>query len=106
MPMVKRAIEPSDISQRQLDTEVKNELECVANNTLACIIQQLSSLSKHSEDLFGELYAETYTLAARTSNLCTRIEKLKHKIVQLNPTVEEGKSFVLMIMIMIHFHAA
>lgn len=87
--MVKRAIEPSDISQRQLDTEVKNELECVANNTLACIIQQLSSLSKHSEDLFGELYAETYTLATRTSNLCTRIEKLKHKIVQLNPTVEE-----------------
>ncbi|ESO12588.1 hypothetical protein HELRODRAFT_62339 [Helobdella robusta] len=89
MPLVKRSIEPSAISHGAIGSDVRNELECVSNNTLSKIIKQLGSLSKQSEDLFAELYVETCTLANRTTNLGRRIDGLKQKICQLNPIVEE-----------------
>lgn len=42
--------------QGVLAVEVPNELECVTNGALANIIRKLSSLSKHTEDMFGSLF--------------------------------------------------
>ena len=93
MPLVKRLIEPIEISRKKVGSDVQNELECVSNSTLSCVIQQLSSLSKQSEKLFGELLSEVFTVAVRSTNLTARIEGLKQKICLLNPTDEEGCFF-------------
>lgn len=51
--------------------------------------RQLSSLSKHSEDLFGELSREANNLAERANSLQARIDRLSIKVTQLDSTVEE-----------------
>ncbi|CAI9541181.1 unnamed protein product, partial [Staurois parvus] len=58
MPLVKRNIEPRHVCRGTVPDGITSELECVTNNTLAAIIRQLSSLSKHAEDIFGELFNE------------------------------------------------
>ena len=93
MPLIERAIEPITVSRGTVAAGIQNELECVTNYTLSRLIQQLSSLSKHSEDLFGELHQETCRVMIRTQNIHDRVERLKQKITQLNPTVEEGGLF-------------
>lgn len=49
----------------------------------------MSSLSKHSEDLFGELGKEANRLADRANSLQARIDRLSIKVTQLDSTVEE-----------------
>ncbi|KAA8580761.1 hypothetical protein FQN60_013719 [Etheostoma spectabile] len=61
MPLVKRNIEPRHLCRGELPQGIGSELECVMNNTLSAIIRQLSSLSKHAEDIFGELFNEANT---------------------------------------------
>jgi len=90
MPLIKRGIEPVHVSRAVVPASVRNELEFVSNNTLSNVILQLSSLSKHAEDVFGELHRETCCVLYRSGQLNDRIGRLKQKIVQLNPTVEEG----------------
>jgi|SRR6218665_606239 len=90
MPLVKRTIEPVEISRNHVTSGIKNELDFVTNSTLGNVIRQLSSLSKHVEDIFGELHHESCSLFNRTCQLNERIDRLKIKITQLNPTVEEG----------------
>lgn len=65
------------------------ELETVTNTTLTNIIRQLSSLSKHSEDLFGELAREAGQLSERSNSLQARIDRLAIKVTQLDSNVEE-----------------
>ena len=91
MPLIKRAIEPTQLSRAAVAKGVRNELECVTNNTLANVIRQLSSLSKHAEDMFGELYYETSVFLQRANQLQERVDRLKVKATQLDSTVEEGK---------------
>jgi len=55
MPFNKRTIEPINLTQVQVPKDIPNELECVANQTLANVIRQLSSLSAHAQDLFDEI---------------------------------------------------
>ena len=93
MPLIKRSIEPTNLSRSHVGSGVKNELECVTNNTLANVIRQLSSLSKHAEDMFGELYHETGSVLRRANQLQERVEKLKVKVTQLDSTVEEGEYY-------------
>ena len=90
MPLIKRAIEPTQLSRAAIGKGVRNELECVTNNTLANVIRQLSSLSRHAEDMFGELYADTSFFLQRANQLQERVERLKTKATQLDSTVEEG----------------
>lgn len=52
--------------------------------------RQLSSLSKHAEDMFGELTREATNLAERTNVLQARIDRLAIKVTQLDSGVEEG----------------
>lgn len=91
MPMVKRTVEPVHISRSVIYNTVQNELEYLTNSTLSNIIRQLGSLSAHAEDLFTELHRETCFVFARSAQLSERVDRLKVKITQLNPTVEEGK---------------
>ncbi|XP_040196425.1 wiskott-Aldrich syndrome protein family member 3 [Rana temporaria] len=89
MPLVKRNIEPRHLCRGIVPDGITSELECVTNNTLAAIIRQLSSLSKHAEDIFGELFNEANTFYIRTNSLQDRIDRLAVKVTQLDSTVEE-----------------
>nr|XP_015196756.1 PREDICTED: wiskott-Aldrich syndrome protein family member 3 [Lepisosteus oculatus] len=89
MPLVKRNIEPRHLCRGALPEGISSELECVTNNTLSAIIRQLSSLSKHAEDIFGELFNEASNFYVRANSLQDRIDRLAVKVTQLDSTVEE-----------------
>ncbi|KAL7835453.1 hypothetical protein SRHO_G00278000 [Serrasalmus rhombeus] len=89
MPLVKRNIEPRHLCRGALPDGIGSELECVMNNTLSAIIRQLSSLSKHAEDIFGELFNEANMFYLRANSLQDRIDRLAVKVTQLDSTVEE-----------------
>lgn len=92
MPLPKRSIEPVHVARSMYVREGLSEsieLETVTNTTLTNIIRQLSSLSKHSEDLFGELAREAGNLGDRANSLQVRIDRLAIKVTQLDSTVEE-----------------
>uniref|UniRef100_A0A3B4G9Q5 Wiskott-Aldrich syndrome protein family member 3-like n=1 Tax=Pundamilia nyererei TaxID=303518 RepID=A0A3B4G9Q5_9CICH len=89
MPLVKRNIEPRHLCHSAVPDGIGNELECVTNNTLSAIIRQLSSLSKHAENVFGELFNEANTFYVRTNSLQDRIDRLAIKVTQLDSSVEE-----------------
>lgn len=71
------------------DYPLPSELEAVTNGTLANTVRQLSSLSKHAEDLFGELARDAQQLYDRSNSLQARIDRLAIKVTQLDSTVEE-----------------
>ncbi|XP_078268703.1 actin-binding protein WASF3-like [Rhinoraja longicauda] len=89
MPLIKRIIEPRHLCRGALPEGVTSELECVTNSTLAAIIKQLGSLSKHAEDIFGELFNEANNFCLRVNCLQERIDCLAIKVTQLDSTVEE-----------------
>ncbi|XP_051756689.1 actin-binding protein WASF3 isoform X1 [Ctenopharyngodon idella] len=89
MPLVKRSIEPKHLCRGALPDGVPSELECVTNSTLAAIIKQLGSLSRHAEDIFGELFNEANSFYMRMNNLQERVDLLAIKVTQLDSTVEE-----------------
>ncbi|GAA6082317.1 wiskott-Aldrich syndrome protein family member 3 isoform X1 [Tachysurus ichikawai] len=92
MPLVKRSIEPRHLCRGALPDRVSSELECVTNSTLAAVIKQLGSLSRHAEDIFGELFKEANSFCLRMSHLQERVDLLAVKVTQLDSTVEEGMS--------------
>uniref|UniRef100_A0A8D2L345 Wiskott-Aldrich syndrome protein family member n=1 Tax=Varanus komodoensis TaxID=61221 RepID=A0A8D2L345_VARKO len=89
MPLVKRNIEPRHLCRGALPDGVTSELECVTNSTLAAIIKQLGSLSRHAEDIFGELFNEANSFYMRMNSLQERVDLLVVKVTQLDSTVEE-----------------
>ncbi|KAL4661052.1 wiskott-Aldrich syndrome protein family member 1 [Arapaima gigas] len=90
MPLVKRNIEPRYLCHTALPRGIKNELECVTNISLANVIRQLSSLSKHAEDLFGELFNEAHSFSFRVNSLQERVDRLSISVTQLDPKEEES----------------
>ncbi|CAN9510010.1 unnamed protein product [Ophioblennius macclurei] len=89
MPLVKRIIEPRFLCRGALPDGVASELECVTNSTLAAVIKQLGGLSRHAEDIFGELFTEANSFYLRMSSLQERVDSLAVKVTQLDSTVEE-----------------
>lgn len=91
MPLPKRMVEPVLVSRNTIPDglTLPSELEAATNGTLANIIRQLSSLSRHAEDLFGELEREAHNLQDRSNSLQARIDKLAIKVTQLDSNVEE-----------------
>lgn len=87
--MIKRSVDPIELSRGKLEDGLKSELEAVSVNTLCGIMRQLSSISKHAEDLFGELCAATNNIFQRTNSLHERIQNLSMKVTQLDSNVEE-----------------
>ena len=90
MPLPERLVQPVNVSRGTLSYSVPDELEGVTNGTLANIIRQLSSLSRHAEEMFGNLFTEAEVVAARSSSLQAKIDKLAIRVTQLDSTVEEG----------------
>ena len=66
--------------KRQLPENGINELEMVTNNTLSGVISQLSDLSRHAEDIFGELTNEAHQFNDRCRVLGERITSLNSRI--------------------------
>lgn len=92
MPLVKRAVEPVFISRTTLDKQVKNELEGVIVNSLAGVIKQLSSISKHAENLFADLFNEANVIFQRSTALNERVKNLFEKTALLDASAkEDGK---------------
>ncbi|KAG8227323.1 hypothetical protein J437_LFUL006764 [Ladona fulva] len=91
MPLPKRVVEPVHIGRGTIpeDYPLPSELEAVTNGTLANTVRQLSSLSRHAEDLFGELAREATNIAARADTLQARLDRLAFKVTQLDSNVEE-----------------
>ncbi|XP_053990344.1 actin-binding protein WASF3 isoform X1 [Hylaeus anthracinus] len=91
MPLPKRLVEPVLVARGTIpeDFPLPSELEAVTNGTLANTIRQLSSLSRHAEDLFGELAREAHGLSDRANSLQARIDRLAVKVTQLDSNVEE-----------------
>ena len=89
MPIVKRSIQPIYVSRNKLPKGTSQELECTSTLTLAGVILQLSSLSKHAENLFGELFNEASDLGKRFGTLKDRVEKLNSRLETMNPEAEE-----------------
>ncbi|XP_054266227.1 actin-binding protein WASF3 isoform X2 [Macrosteles quadrilineatus] len=91
MPLPKRLVEPVHVARGTIpeDFPLPSELEAATNGTLANAVRQLSSLSKHAEDLFGELARDAQVLACRANSLQARIDRLAIKVTQLDSNVEE-----------------
>ncbi|XP_018334731.1 wiskott-Aldrich syndrome protein family member 2 [Agrilus planipennis] len=91
MPLPKRVIEPVHVSRGTLpdDFPLPSELEAVTNGTLANTVRQLSSLSRHAEDLFGELARDAQQIYDRSNSLQARIDRLAIKVTQLDSVGEE-----------------
>lgn len=89
MPLVTRNIEPRHVCRHPIPSNIRSELECVTNITLANIIRQLGSLSKYAEDVFGELFVQAGEFAGRVSSLGERVDRLQVKVTQLDPKEEE-----------------
>ena len=94
MPLIKRSVEPRNVSRGPCITgtvsSVTDELEFVSVFTLANVMRQLSTLAVHVDDMFSELNRESVAVSRRTIALTERTERLRLKIMQLNPTVEPG----------------
>ncbi|CAD6996969.1 unnamed protein product [Ceratitis capitata] len=91
MPIPKRSIEPVHVSRSfyQHNDLQLIELETVTNTALTNIIRQLSSLSKHAEDIFGELAHDVGNISNRANSLQARIDHLSIKVTQLDSTMED-----------------
>ncbi|XP_076041071.1 wiskott-Aldrich syndrome protein family member 3 SCAR isoform X2 [Oratosquilla oratoria] len=107
MPLLKRVVSPVHVSRVPLveewvtdengrvfqallpATDQPQDLEAFTNLTLANLVTQLSSLSRHAEELFGELIADSSALLDRTVSLQGRVDKLSVKVTILDSNVEE-----------------
>lgn len=93
MPLPKRVVEPVHVARgtipEELAANLPSELEAATNGTLANTVRQLSSLSRHAEDMFGELTREAHYMAARANSLQARLDRLAVKVTQLDSTIEE-----------------
>ncbi|XP_022906756.1 actin-binding protein WASF3 [Onthophagus taurus] len=91
MPLPKRVVMPVHVARGTLpeDYPLPSELEGVTNGTLANTVRQLSSLSRHAEDLFGELARDAQEIYDRSNSLQARIDRLAIKVTQLDSTGEE-----------------
>lgn len=91
MPLPKRSVEPVHVSRSvyQQDELQFVELETITNTALTNIIRQLSSLSKHAEDIFGELARDVGNISNRANSLQARIDHLSIKVTQLDSSMED-----------------
>lgn len=93
MPLLLRTVEPTHVARGTLPQRfpVDNDLEAVSNGTLSNVIRQLSALSHHAEELFGDLIGVASGIAQRAGNLQARIDRLAVRVGQIDAVQEECK---------------
>lgn len=95
MPVIKRLVEPTNASlgprgeKFEIPKGAKNELEAFAVNSLSNVIMQLSSVAKHAESIFAELFTEANNIHHRTVSAQQRLEQLAVKVTKLDSAGEE-----------------
>ncbi|EGT38459.1 CBN-WVE-1 protein [Caenorhabditis brenneri] len=91
MPLTKRAVSPVNVSRGTIPpTITRDELQCNANGTIANLIRQLSSISKHAENIFGEIYHDAMVIHHKTNTLQQRIDRLHSKVEKLDATTDQA----------------
>lgn len=100
MPLVQRIVTPTQLCRGRIPDKSPDDLEAVCVNAFAGLIRQLSSLSKHANDIFTELFEETSHISKRIGSASARTEKLKttldamdHKKAELFSARVDGNSF-------------
>lgn len=96
MPVVKRLVEPVHCSRAAIPKGVRDELEAVSVNTLSSVILQLSSLAKHAESIFSELFTEANSIHQRSVSVQQRLEQLVVKVTKLDSAGEESKFWIFL----------
>ena len=91
MPVVKRLVEPIHCSRAPIPKNVKNDLEAVCVNTLSGVILQLSSVAKHAEGIFAEIFNEAHNIHLRTAAVQQRLDDLAVKVTKLDSAGEESE---------------
>lgn len=86
---MKRLVEPIHCSRAPIPKGVKNDLEAVCVNTLGGVISQLSSVAKHAEGIFAEIFNEAHSIHMRTANVQQRLDELAVKVTKLDSAGEE-----------------
>jgi len=91
MPLPLRKVEPTYVCRGTLPEKINvpNDLEAVANGTLAHVILQLSSLSHNAEEMFSDLVRVATDISSRSASLQARLDRLAVKVNQLDGTQEE-----------------
>uniref|UniRef100_A0A915NF17 Wiskott-Aldrich syndrome protein family member n=1 Tax=Meloidogyne javanica TaxID=6303 RepID=A0A915NF17_MELJA len=83
MPLTTRSVSPVNLSLHRLPDSVKqDELQCITNGTFANLIRQLSSLSRHAQQIFSDIHREVLKIDHRTNTLFLRVERLAQKVAQ------------------------
>lgn len=98
MPLVKRTIEPVHVTRNTVSkgssysdaSTIPEGFEAVTNNILVYLILQLSSLSKHAEDLVRELEDEAHSVFVRINALKIRLDRLSVNTKQLDSGGKKG----------------
>ena len=62
MPLIKREVEPTELSRGAISQGIRNELECVTNNTLANVVRQVRYY-RDLELFVSETYEKTVDIA-------------------------------------------
>lgn len=89
MPVVKRLVQPIHANRGEIPKGSQNELEAFSVNSLSSVILQLSSLAKHAESIFAELFNEATGIHQRTVSAQQRLEHLAVKVTKLDSAGEE-----------------
>lgn len=89
MPLNQYQIEPVNVSNSVVYGDQRgNEIEYIANSTLANLIRQLGSLSEQSSKVFEDLTLEARKLNDRAKVANERIQNIKKKAASLDYKAE------------------
>lgn len=97
MPLAKRVVSPVRLNRKQFSVDNKLiDFTVVNNNTLVCVLKQLSSLSFLADELFSELSQECISVLRRTDNLTNKIKSVEEKIDDLDFRTVKIRKFVVL----------
>lgn len=89
MPLNQYHIQPVNVSNSIIYGDQRgNEIECIANSTLANLMRQLGSLSEQSSKIFEDLTHEARKLNDRAKIANERIQNIKKKTASLDYKTE------------------
>jgi hypothetical protein len=95
MPLTLRTVEPTDVSLNRIPAYTPgrriDELQCVANGTLANMMRQLGTLSAHGAQLFEDLNKSLEGIDRRLEALGLRSTNLQEKIQMGAGASQDGK---------------
>lgn len=96
MPVCKWQIEPRNLicgDGTRNSSQYPADFTDISNEICSNLVRQLSSLSKHVQDLFRELNSQASDICLRSLRLNSKVDDLKERCNRLNPTIDKGWIF-------------